>query len=208
MDFADAPPSSGVFRWIRHLAGALGFALALAALHIAAFGVANETLTRVGAFALALSVAIVFSLSRPAAGSLGIARRVLDAAMLAALLLSTWRYLRIGYELEEGLYSFTSTDLAFGVAGLTVLVFMTYRAFGAPLVVVVLLATAYALFGSGLPGILRHGGFSLEQFLQVVWYSFDGVFGGPLTVVVTVILVYVIFGVILEAVGAGRTLIK
>ena len=208
MNFADAPHSSGVLRWIQHLAGALGFALALAALHIAAFGVANETLTRVGAFALAISVALVFGLSRPAAGSLGIARRVLDAAMLAALLLSTWRYLQIGYELEEGLYSFTSTDLAFGVAGLTVLVVMTYRAFGAPLVVVVLLATAYALFGSGLPGILRHGGFSLEQFLQVVWYSFDGVFGGPLTVVVTVILVYVIFGVILEKVGAGKTLLK
>jgi TRAP transporter 4TM/12TM fusion protein len=208
MGLADATPSQGVLRWIHRFASLLGFALALAALHIAAFGVANETLTRVGAFTLALSIAIVFGLSQPATGWLGAVRRIFDAAMLAGLLLATWRYLQIGYELEEGLYSFTSSDLAFGVVGLIVLSIMTYRAFGAPLVVVILLAASYALYGSGLPGILRHGGFSLEQFLQVVWYSFDGVFGGPLTVVVTVILVYVVFGVILETVGAGKTLLK
>ena len=208
METAQAPRIGWARRTLGFAAAALGLALALAALHIAAFGVANETLTRVGAFALALSTAIVFGLSEPSRGWSGILRHAFDAVMLAALLLSTWRYLQIGYELEEGLYSFTSADLAYGIAGLAVLVVMTWRSFGAPLVAVILLAVAYALFGSGLPGILRHGGFSLEQLLQVVWYSFDGVFGGPLTVVVTVILVYVIFGVMLEAVGAGRTLLK
>jgi TRAP transporter 4TM/12TM fusion protein len=192
----------------RFLAAALGFCLSAAALHIASFGVLDETTTRVGAFTLALSVALMFGLSEPVSDWRGWLRRVIGMVMLAALLLSAWRYLQIGYELEEGLYSFTSGDLAFGVAGLAVLTVLTWRTFGLPLVVVTLLATAYALYGSGLPGILRHGGFSLEQFLQVVWYSFDGVFGGPLTVVVTVILVYVIFGVILEAIGAGSTLLK
>jgi TRAP transporter 4TM/12TM fusion protein len=206
---SEKPPVSGwMARGLGFLAGALGLALSAVALHIAAFGVANETWTRVGAYTLALAIAIVFSLSEAPGGRRGVGRRIVDAAMLVGLLLSTWRYLAVGHELEEGLYSFTQSDLAYGVVGLIVLTVLTWRAFGPPLVVVTAIATGYALFGSGLPGIMRHGGYSLEQYLQVVWYSFDGVFGGPLTVVVTVILVYVIFGVILETVGAGRTLLK
>lgn len=204
-----APASTAWFsRIAQFVAAVLGLTISLVAIHLSGFGTINETLTRVGAYALALSAAIFLSLSSPAPGWRGFARRAFDAALFAALATSTWRYLQIGYELEEGLYSFTRTDLAYGVAGLAVLVVLTWRAFGTPLVVVVLLATAYALFGSNLPGMLRHGGFSLEQYLQVVWYSFDGVFGGPLTVVVTVILIYVVFGVMLETVGAGRTMLK
>lgn len=204
-----APASTAWFsRIAQFVAAVLGLTISLVAIQLSGFGTINETLTRVGTYALALSAAIFLSLSSPAPGLRGVARRAFDAALFAALATSTWRYLQIGYELEEGLYSFTRTDLAYGVAGLAVLVVLTWRAFGTPLVVVVLLATAYALFGSNLPGMLRHGGFSLEQYLQVVWYSFDGVFGGPLTVVVTVILIYVVFGVMLETVGAGRTMLK
>jgi len=206
------PAASKIATWpirtAQFVAAALGLAISLIAIQLSGFGTINETLTRVGTYALALSAALFVSLSSPDAGTFARLRRLFDVALLMALWLSTWRYLEIGYELEEGLYAFTKSDLAYGVAGLFVLTVLTWRAFGPPLVVVVLLATAYALFGSGLPGMLRHGGFSLEQYLQVAWYSFDGVFGGPLTVVVTVILIYVVFGVILETVGAGRTMLK
>lgn len=197
-----------LMRAAKLISAVLGFAVGVVAIQVAGFGTVSETVTRVGTYALALSAAIFFSLATPAEGRWGLARHILDILLLVALLLSTWRYLEIGYELEEGLYSFTDSDLAYGVAGLIALIILTWRAFGPPLVVVVLLGTAYALFGSGLPGLLRHGGFSLEQYLQVVWYSFDGVFGGPLTVVVTVILIYIVFGVMLESVGAGRTMLK
>ena len=206
----DRAPGSATWpiRAAQFIAAVLGLALSLVAIQLSGFGTINETLTRVGTYALALSAAIFVSLSLPDADRSARLRPLFDVVLLVALWVSTWRYLEIGYELEEGLYTFTKTDLACGVAGLVVLTILTWRAFGAPLVVVVLLATAYALFGAGLPGMLRHGGFSLEQYLQVVWYSFDGVFGGPLTVVVTVILIYVIFGVMLETVGAGRTMLK
>ena len=71
-----------------------------------------------GAFALALSAVLLSGLSDSGGDWRGWLRRAFDVVMLAALLLSAWRYLQIGFELEEGLYSFTSSDLTFGVAGL------------------------------------------------------------------------------------------
>ncbi|AUH32634.1 hypothetical protein CUV01_03880 [Paracoccus tegillarcae] len=131
-----------------------------------------------------------------------------DMVLLAALLISAQRYFAIGEMLETGLYFFTSTDIWIGVAGIIVLLELTRRAFGIPLVVVCVLTLLYALMGQSLPWIFQHGGYGLDQIMQVVWYSFDGVFGGPLSVVVTLILVFIVFGSVLEAVGAGPVLLK
>ncbi|RVV98060.1 TRAP transporter fused permease subunit [Mesobaculum littorinae] len=182
--------------------------LALIGVWIAGFGSMSETLMRVGTFALAGAVALT---ARAAERFEPGARRwmlVLDAVLLAALAVAIWRYFQIGQALEIGLYFFTATDLWIGYLGLAVLLELTRRAFGWPLVIVCALALGYAIFGNSLPWIFRHSGYSLQQVLQVVWYSFDGVFGTPVSVVVTLILVFIVFGSILEAIGAGPVLLK
>jgi TRAP transporter 4TM/12TM fusion protein len=187
----------------------LGIALSLLGIYVAGFGFINETNLRVGTFTLAAVVLITNTI----VGRFGEApgRRVLwiaDVLMLVALGLAMWRYFQIGQALEIGLYSFTTSDIVIGFIGVGVLIELTRRAFGWPLVICCLISLAYAVFGRYLPSIFHHGGFSAEQVLQVVWYSFDGVFGGPLSVVTTLVLIYIVFGVVLEGVGAGPLLIK
>lgn len=197
---------AGAFRNVTYLTGAVGAAiLALMGVYVAGFGALNETLLRVGAYAFAAAIVIVLGMSRRTENRWMLA---LDALMLVVLAISTQRYFAIGEMLETGLYFFTPTDIWLGVAAVLLLLEMTRRAFGMPLVIVCVLMLAYALLGQSLPWIFRHGGYGLDQIMQVVWYSFDGVFGRPLSVVVTLILVFIVFGSVLEAIGAGPVLLK
>lgn len=183
--------------------------LAVIGVYIAGFGMSDETVMRVGVYALAAFVLVAISVSNRFAED-GSSRWwwLLDAALLTCLVVSTMRYFAIGKQLEIGLYFFTTQDILVGVLGLGALLVLTQRAFGMPLVVVCLLAIGYGLFGEYLPWIFEHGGYRLEQVMQVVWYSFDGVFGSPVSVVVTLILVFIVFGVVLEGIGAGPVLLK
>ncbi|WP_201285584.1 TRAP transporter permease [Chelativorans xinjiangense] len=194
-------------RALARLSAPLAIALSLLGLYIAGFGFLNETMLRVGTYALAALILILHTMGE-GKGRLGRARFLVDLLLLAGLALSVWRYLQIGKALEIGLYSFSATDVAIGVTGLAVLVELTRRSFGLPLVLVCLAALGYGVFGDRLPWIFEHGGFGLSQILQVVWYSFDGVFGRPLSVVVTLILAFIVFGVVLEGIGAGPVLIR
>lgn len=192
-------------------AASLAAAVLMACLgvYIAGVGIFNETLLRVGMFGFAAAIVLVLSVAENRDNSAwGLIRDVIDILLLALLVFSLWRYFEIGKALEIGLYFFSTNDLWLGVAGLAVLMELTRRSFGLPLVVVCLMALGYGLLGDSLPWIFRHGGFDSEQVLQVVWYSFDGVFGAPIAIVVTLILVFIVFGVLLEGIGAGAVLLK
>ncbi|MFN4098821.1 MAG: TRAP transporter permease [Pararhodobacter sp.] len=181
--------------------------LALVGIWVAGFGGFSETLLRVGTYALGGAVLLLVSFSRDIAG-----RRYLslaaNAVLALALAVSVMRWFEIGQALETGLYFFSQQDVLIGCVGLAALLELTRRAFGLPLVIVCALVLGYAFWGQSLPSIFRHGGYSLEQIVRVVWYSFDGVFGGPLSVVVTLILVFIVFGALLEAIGAGAVLLR
>lgn len=200
--------------WLRHVGrgavacAALGaVALALAAIWIAGFGTTSETLLRIGSFTLASCVLLASSIGqRIEAGRPALV--LLDVTLLGVLAVAMQRYASIGEALEFGLYFFQPSDIFIGLAGLAVLLELTRRTFGLPLVIVCVLALGYALFGRHLPWIFQHSGYALEQVMQVVWYSFDGVFGGPLAVVATLIMVFIVFGALLEAIGAGPVLLR
>lgn len=184
-------------------------ALALVGIWIAGFGSFNETLLRVGTYGLAAALAtLTIAIRRFDQKGWKRWLWLVDLVLILGLGLSIWRYFQIGTALETGLYFFTGSDVWVGCVGLVVLLEATRRNFGLPLVIVCALALAYALFGNSLPWIFRHGGYSLQQVMQVVWYSFDGVFGRPISVVVTLILVFVMFGAILEGIGAGPVLLN
>ena len=200
-------------RWIRPAAVAVqaiaAVTLALIGIWIAGFGSFDETLLRVGTFALAAALAtLTAAILRFEQGPAQRLWWILDTLLLVGLWVAIDRYFQIGQALETGLYFFTQSDVWIGCIGILVLLEATRRSFGIPLVVVCALTLVYALFGDSLPWIFRHGGYSLQQVMQVVWYSFDGVFGGPLSVVVTLILVFIVFGAILEGIGAGPVLLR
>ncbi|MDI5934973.1 hypothetical protein [Halomonas kalidii] len=68
---------------------------------------------------------------------------------------------------------------------------MARRAVGLPLVLVCLVAIAYALFGQYFGGMLGHSGVDVDSLILTLCYSFDGVFGRPLAVVVGTIIVFI-----------------
>lgn len=201
------PTGSSVYahRSVRVIGAAGAAMLALLGIYIAGFGSLNETLLRVGTYTLAGVVILFLGLSQHLERPW---KAALDILLLLILLVSAERYFTIGAMLETGLYFFTSVDLAIGILAIMVLLELTRRSYGLPLFFICTAALLYAFLGQYLPWIFRHGGYSLAQITQVVWFSFDGVFGNPLSVVVTLILVFIVFGSVLEAIGAGPVLIK
>ncbi|HSH57549.1 MAG TPA: TRAP transporter fused permease subunit [Halomonas sp.] len=191
-------------RWLRRALFLL-FALTLVAgaLYTARFGIYNETLARVGG----LGLGILLLLTRPSTTK-HLARLLLDLALTAVFVASLVRYAMIANALEFGLYFLVPVDVVLGVGALVVVLEMTRRAVGLPLVLVCLVAIVYALFGEYAGGMLGHAGVGVDSLMLTLWYSFDGIFGRPLAVVVGTIIVFIIFGTLLEALGAGDVLLK
>ncbi|MBT3916952.1 MAG: TRAP transporter fused permease subunit [Rhodospirillaceae bacterium] len=190
----------------------LGFGIAVVAIYTAAFGIIDEIFQRSITVAVSLILAI---LSMPLADLYNSERKsikagqwILDFILIFLIVLSILWFASVYDELESGLYSFLPTDIAVGCGGLLVVIEMTRRCFGFPLAFFAILTIFYALFGADLPWIFAHGGYDLETIMRTVWYSFDGVFGFIVIIVISLIFIFIIFGAVLEATGAGATLLK
>ncbi|PAU74822.1 TRAP transporter permease [Halomonas salipaludis] len=205
----EAERSRGRFdRGVGCLVYLVSILLAGVGVYVAGIGVLDETHLRVGTFGIAGLLLLLHAIERRRVQSWPVLRRLLDTLLLVALLVAIHRYLQIGEMLQVGLYAFTTQDLAIGAVGLVVLLEMTRRAIGWPLLVICVLMVLYGLYGQHLPWIFEHAGMSFRQLMQVTWYSFDGVFGNPIAIVVSMILIYVVFGSMLEGIGAGDVLLK
>jgi TRAP transporter 4TM/12TM fusion protein len=201
---ATVPPA----HWRPWLIFSLGLALSAGAIYTAGFGVFEEVFLRSGTVGLSVLLMILAQPLRLGGGIGRLLGPILDAGLFAATVVAIYWYFSLFEELETGLYDFTKADLWIAWLGLAVLLELTRRVFGLPLFIVCVLAIVYCLSGEQLPWILQHAGFSAEQTLRTLWYSFDGVFGRPVAVVTGFILVFIVFGVMLDGVGAGRSLLK
>jgi TRAP transporter 4TM/12TM fusion protein len=192
--------------------GSFGVALVMSALAIYVTGIAlvDEGMLRIGAVGLA---GIVVILSQPLArgASKPWLRNILwllDAALLGVFILSIVWFLRTYESLWEGLVILPQSDLYIALAGVAVVIELTRRAFGPVLAGLCVLALIYGMFGSHLPWFFAHVGFSFEETMRAVWYSFDGVFGFPVGIIASIVVIFVVFGALLEGTGAGAILIK
>ncbi len=101
----------------------------------------------------------------------------------------------------------TPMNIAGGIAGILAIILLTVRAWGWSLVIMAAVFVLFAFTGRSLPGILEHFGVNIRDFMQIVWYSFDGVFGRTTGLVADNVLIFLIFGAKLERTGAGESLI-
>ena len=190
----------------------LSFCIALVAIYTSAFGIIDEIYQRSITVAVSLIVAIfgtsLAKLYQTENQQIKIGQWAIDCILIFLVVLSIFWFSSVYDELESGLYSFLADDLAVGCGGLLVVLEMTRRCYGWPLAFFALLAIIYALLGADLPWIFAHGGYDLESVLRTVWYSFDGVFGFIVIIVLSLIFIFIIFGSVLEATGAGSTLLK
>lgn len=200
-----AVPKPPVERLGRVAAGLFSLAIILTI----AFFVLDEANARFGAIAVSAAIVIMTS---PAARMRGLRRLawlgwVIDGALVAGFLWSAWWFFQVKAELWTGFYMATPTNIAAGLVGMIAMVLLTIRAWGWSLVIMAGVFVLFAFAGPHLPGLLEHFGVDIRDFMQIVWYSFDGVFGRTTGLVADNVLIFLIFGAVLERTGAGESLI-
>jgi TRAP transporter 4TM/12TM fusion protein len=97
----------------------------------------------------------------------------------------------------------TFTDVAFSVLLIFLVLEATRRCIGMALVLLVLAFLAYTVFGNLLIGSFAHRGFSLQEIIDHLVFSSNGLFGPALEVAAFLVVVFVLFGALLERAGGA-----
>jgi len=102
----------------------------------------------------------------------------------------------------------TTTDLAFAVTGMALLLEAARRSLGLPIVILAVVFLVYIFFGNYMPEMIAHRGASLSRGMSHLWLTTEGVFGVAVGVSAGFIFLFVLFGALLEMAGAGNYFIK
>ena len=95
-------------------------------------------------------------------------------------------------------------DLAISIIGMILVLEACRRVIGAIMTGICLAAIAYALYGTYMPELIIHKGYSIERIATTLWLTTEGIFGLPIGVAATFVYVFVLFGAVLEATGGGN----
>lgn len=89
-------------------------------------------------------------------------------------------------------------DYFMGISAVILVLEITRRTAGLPLVIVSLLFLLYAFFGQYLPAGLKHNGILHSDLLEQLFLTTDGIYGVPLAAAAGMIFAFVMFGAFLE----------
>ena len=115
-----------------------------------------------------------------------------DLIIVISFIWSAWWFFRVKEELWTGFYMATNSNVFAGLIGIISLILLTFRSWGWSLVIMALVFIAFGFSGPWLPGLLEHFGVNIRDFMQIVWYSFDGVFGRTTGLVADNVLIFLI----------------
>ena len=155
-------------------------------------------------------VAVLYSLVVPLLLYRGWRRARGDAPTVLDLLLAAGTVTGVGYwilEHESLAYragDYTWLDLSMGVIVTIVAIEAARRVLGLGMAMCAILPIAYALFGSYLPFIIGHRGFTLRRVIEYVYLTSDGIFGVMADVVASFIIPFVVFGAFMEVAGVAK----
>jgi len=114
-------------------------------------------------------------------------------------------YMFMEYEniaLREGIPN--TLDVIVSTAAVFLTLEATRRLMGLTMCVIVLVGFGYVAFGTYLPPMFAHGGYSFERAVTHMFLTTDGILGTALNVSATVIIVFLIFGSFLEHTGGSK----
>ncbi|WP_157404649.1 TRAP transporter permease [Shouchella shacheensis] len=123
--------------------------------------------------------------------------------MIAAIFIGWYIYANLDQLIFRFGVSPTGLDFIVSLIGLLLVFELTRRTSGWTLPLLALVFVFYVFAGPYLPGILNHGGYSLERFVTYV-FSLDGVFGLTTDVSSRYIILFIIFGAFLQRSGVGQ----
>lgn len=185
-------------------------AVGMASFHLytAAFGLLDAVLQRSIHLGLALILLIlIYPHPRFGDGTAATALRWSVGLLIAAGVLLPLGYLIVNLEyLTDGRIQYVSDlkpiELVFGCTLLAGLLELCRRVTGPVLPVICIVFLIYP-FVPGLPGVLRHGGYTLSETVEFQYMTLTGVFGVPLAASANFIVLFIIFGAFLERSGLG-----
>jgi TRAP transporter 4TM/12TM fusion protein len=99
-------------------------------------------------------------------------------------------------------------DVFFGLVVFLMVLEITRRTVGFPLLVIVLIFLVYSFLGQYLPAGFSHRGMTIVRFVDQMIYTLDGVFGTPIGVTATMVYMFVLFGAILDKSGGSDFFFK
>ena len=135
---------------------------------------------------------------KPAALAL-IVDLILSLACLTAMYYITYDVKGMGWRVGKP----NTLDIVFGTIAVLVILEATRRKVGLVMPVLAIIFILYGFFGQYMPGVLRHRGLDLADFISGLYMGQEGIFGTPAGVAANFIMVYILFGSFLKATGAG-----
>jgi TRAP transporter 4TM/12TM fusion protein len=127
-----------------------------------------------------------------------------DLVLALATLVSVGYWILEHEELAYRAGAYTLLDFWMGVVLTIVSIEAARRVLGWAMALCAVVPIAYALFGSYLPFVVGHRGFTLRRIVEFVYLSSDGIFGVMADVVAGFILPFVVFGAFMEGAGVAR----
>ncbi|QCR30901.1 TRAP transporter permease [Lysinibacillus sp. SGAir0095] len=125
--------------------------------------------------------------------------------ILAIIAAVTGIYWTLNYErLVSSLGSITQLDFIVGLIVIVLVLEAARRAVGLPIAIIATLFLVYAFFGPYMPDFLAHRGQSLDQIVNLMYFSTDGILGTPISVSATYIFAFLLFGAFLVKTGVGQ----
>jgi len=96
-------------------------------------------------------------------------------------------------------------DVIFGSMLIVVLLEAVRRTLGIVVPIIILVFTAFAVFGKYMPlQILQHPGITWDQYINNMYFPAEGIYGITLWIVSTVVFHFVLFGVLAQRMGLGQ----
>lgn len=124
--------------------------------------------------------------------------------ILALLSIVVCAYWPVFYDtLVQQIGGITETQMIIGSIGILLVLEASRRAVGLPIVIVAAAFLVYAYFGPYMPGNLAHRGLSLNQLVNSMFFTTEGILGTPLAVSSTFIFLFLLFGAFLVQTGVG-----
>lgn len=187
----------------------LCFLLAIFVVYTAVFGVLTAVIQR----GIVLGFAIVITLLQLIKKDLNKHDRLTLASafylFLAVIAVVATVYICITFKLTvERAGRYTQMDILISLAVFLIMLIVSQRSQGWPMVAIALIFVAYSIFGQYIPGTFGHKGYAIGRLMPYLSLGTEGIFGTSMGVASGVIVTYGVFGCIMEKFGLGDYFIK
>lgn len=125
--------------------------------------------------------------------------------ILALIAVAVGSYWVLNYEtLVQSLGQLSTMDFYIGLAAILLVLEAARRAVGLPITIIAVLFLLYAYFGQHMPDFMAHRGQSIDNIVNLMFFTTDGILGTPLAVSSTYIFAFLLFGAFLVKTGVGE----